>query len=971
MSNGTPNPKNEDYPFLSKTSSGIALNYESQNATNTKQLPLVASGPILRLVVTGSVTVWLAMFESVDLRLKVFEADQTNGSKKSASPVLTTGSWTTPQKVGDNLHVQALTADEGTLSENTLYTYEVEFKTSSGTKTLDQEGILQANASGLDPISPGNHERPTFSVPSQADDVNLFYGSCRKPHGQRRDALPAVRERLKQNGLDPTNRPHFLVLGGDQIYADDVADSLFAMLWNFGDFLLGAEEKIPNTDDPSNYDSELATFDEFSPDHRQSLVNEVAQLSAGGEGTPHHRYGTSHLLGLGEYMAMYLCVWSDVLWPAAGTLDAALPTKKELYDDGDDIPDHIPDDRVTSYENGTAFGNAFAPEVEERDSNVANLEYFRQALPNVRPVLASVPTLMIWDDHDVTDDWFLDGGWVQKVLESPMGHRVIQNGMIAANICQIWGNNPDVFASGSGKMLLDTVESGVGGGMATDGPWDKSTTETVDALLGIPTMDEASDPNDDAAWNRPNGSRNSFTYPKSEDRIRYPFAIYYPDFLIVILDTRTFRGYPDPYAPPQIIKPEKLSFQIPSAVHLESVYEDRPGFGAWTRDNPMFVVSPVPTFAVPTLEIAQWVKQRQYELKDADWFPMSDLHDPVLPNEKNDLEHWRHQPAAMDFFLMFLVRMSANPIILSGDVHHGYSSRAEWWGMAITGDLEPEEFHAVVPNLVSSPLKNETEKPRLLHEVGYVLDRAYAQGGWLKRDMPDAVESVATYLPVLDFHDHAITTEYYIEGSGIGYDGIEHAVAIFFPDIESKTISFETPIPVTVPGMNTTFEVTEAKGQLFIKGETLWGAVETSVGLPMDQQDFVDALQGAATSAAEAIKERYVDHYTTFMNFLQSGADPDWQYRIDYLLARDRRNYSQQQSVRGRGTEIVGHNNVGQVRLQKQNGRWQAVHRLWWHENGLQDGFVGTEWLIDLVSDDPGEQRDKPFELIQDTYSVR
>ena len=45
------------------------------------------------------------------------------------------------------------------------------------------------------------------------------------------------------------------------------------------------------------------------------------------------------------------------------------------------------------------------------------LRDFERGLAKVRRVLANIPTYMIFDDHDVTDDWNLNPLWYDRVLD--------------------------------------------------------------------------------------------------------------------------------------------------------------------------------------------------------------------------------------------------------------------------------------------------------------------------------------------------------------------------------------------------------------------------------------------------------------------------------------------------------------------------------------------------------------------------
>src|SRR6185369_11304145 len=131
----------------------------------------------------------------------------------------------------------------------------------------------------------------------------------------------------------------------------------------------------------------------------------------------------NHLLSLGEYYAMYLFTWSDVLWPI----------QFPEYDD-------VKNDYIKR---------------EKYDSERKQLLEFRKVIREVRRAMANVPCYMIVDDHDITDDWNMLGAWCEQVYSMPLGRRVVQNGLLSYAIFQGWGNTPDRFAVGQpGNTLL-------------------------------------------------------------------------------------------------------------------------------------------------------------------------------------------------------------------------------------------------------------------------------------------------------------------------------------------------------------------------------------------------------------------------------------------------------------------------------------------------------------------------------------
>ena len=49
---------------------------------------------------------------------------------------------------------------------------------------------------------------------------------------------------------------------------------------------------------------------------------------------------------------------------------------------------------------------------------------------------------MIFDDHEITDDWYLNRTWIQRVLSAPLGRAVIRNALTSYVIFQDLGNDP-------------------------------------------------------------------------------------------------------------------------------------------------------------------------------------------------------------------------------------------------------------------------------------------------------------------------------------------------------------------------------------------------------------------------------------------------------------------------------------------------------------------------------------------------
>ncbi|HMN10511.1 MAG TPA: hypothetical protein PKC83_17170 [Gemmatimonadaceae bacterium] len=82
------------------------------------------------------------------------------------------------------------------------------------------------------------------------------------------------------------------------------------------------------------------------------------------------------------------------------------------------------------------------------------LEHFTKGLPAARRLMANCPTYMVFDDHDVTDDWNLSVRWKREVWAKELGRRVVANALMAYWLCQGYGNDPDAFGDAGDLAAL-------------------------------------------------------------------------------------------------------------------------------------------------------------------------------------------------------------------------------------------------------------------------------------------------------------------------------------------------------------------------------------------------------------------------------------------------------------------------------------------------------------------------------------
>lgn len=256
----------------------------------------------------------------------------------------------------------------------------------------------------------------TFVVAARLD--RILYGSCRKPHSAVPDGLARVADVLAADAGRPEQAPALLMLCGDQVYVDDVAGpmlaTIHALIGQLGLFDETLEGAVV-ADSQALYAHPQGFY------HREDLLpavranRDLRERFFGGAEKPVFTSASAHnhLVTLAEMVAMYLLVWSPVPW--------------QLVE-------------------GRVREPALAPEAAARYAReAANLARFRHDLPRAAQALAQVPTLMIFDDHDVTDDWNLSARWEMTAYGHPFSRRIIGNAVVAYALLQGWGNRPEAF----------------------------------------------------------------------------------------------------------------------------------------------------------------------------------------------------------------------------------------------------------------------------------------------------------------------------------------------------------------------------------------------------------------------------------------------------------------------------------------------------------------------------------------------
>ena len=452
---------------------------------------------------------------------------------------------------------------------------------------------------------------PTFYIPvgKNGSQLNILYGSCRKLHGDDEDSLLIGDKLLASTISDLQKRASSLFLIGDQIYADDVAGPLIGYLGRLSNELLGWREVVDGID---------KNIEDFPIGGRKQIVISNAHFTS--------EVSDNHLLGFGEFAAMYLVAWNHLMWP------------KEFAP------------YLTKLHRSSASTKLYDKELKE-------LEQSRKSIQKIRRLFANVPTYMICDDHEITDDWNIDRKWRDSVKNSKIGSQIIVNGLVAYWAFQAWGNAPDSF--------------------------DDAFIETIKAYVNLRKQKSLFRFDDSAKISKLNNESRDIEIDKMqimEDRIwdykKWTYvAPTYP--LAIFLDCRTQREFVNPDGPPVLLDDEALDY-IKCEVFASG----------YKQGDPLVIISPTPVFG---FEHAESVQRFLTSISGTyEW----------------DLETWRANEGGFIKFLAFVTN-AFNPkycIFLSGDVHYAFTMKAKF-------DLISPGYHT---KLSASDLENNIQTPSSL-----------------------------------------------------------------------------------------------------------------------------------------------------------------------------------------------------------------------------------------------------------------
>ncbi|WP_144481084.1 hypothetical protein [Cytobacillus oceanisediminis] len=586
------------------------------------KLPFILSGPILRRVEPTSLYIWIALSRQIKMDAQLFQINQDTYIP------LDINTETKTFKAGEQLYIYLIKISprRTPFPSCTLLGYNLFFKKDAMVRDLGNYGLLTKEHSRS--IVYGNLKYPAFYIDHESLPTNLLYGSCRKPHGVGEDALISADFLVEEKHLDHSQRPNGLFFMGDQIYADDVADPLFPILSVLSSELVGHRDDSKLSDlIPHVLHSRLSKVNA-----RQFLIEHLSNFSTG--------KGDNHLITFGEYAAMYLISWSPEIWEFIQENDLIqsfrqIIDNKKLY---------------LKFEGEPKKREKELSRLEARyEEQMEQIREFIVSISATRRLMANIPTYMIFDDHDVTDDWNISEKWTATARNSPLGKYIIGNGLAAYWLFQGWGNDPKSFDTTFRNKIEKYLESG--------------NMESQDYKVGL-----------DFLWDYHSWHFIAPTVPKT-----------------VFLDTRTQRGFdPRPRAVQlgSLMEETTRTPLLISEKGWQSTTEKLLSSG-WNKRTPLNIVSPTPVYGMGLIEsfLHKYV------------YPFKVLGFPVQTSF--DFDGWKYNGKGFHAFLSQVSSWDPSCVILlSGDVHFSSSVKSEV-------KLNDGKIHSFY-QFTSSPVHNES-----------------------------------------------------------------------------------------------------------------------------------------------------------------------------------------------------------------------------------------------------------------------
>ena len=351
--------------------------------THTAQLPVLLMGPMVRRAEQTGVCIQFATSESANCRIELI-----NHECYSEQQSITLGKHL-------HLHFIIIKPINNQFPLDSLLSYSL---------------FINGSAIDLSPWCFSNQQAPAFVIPNKLDDI--LHGSCRNAHHPSKDSLVSASNWQNTQRGNNNQGAQLLLLSGDQVYADDVAGPMLLIIHQLIVKLGIYKEQPLALTLPNDINAQLYNRHHFLP---KTPWQKRPKFGVGywlKKDEPHFSSikAHNHLIHFEEYVALYLLNFSAVAWQCVDIKNTTYQSK--------------------NLQNQIIF-----------NAEKTALINYSQGLKEVEKLFANVSTLMMFDDHDVTDDWNLTAGWEQAINNNPSSKRIINNGLISYWLFQGMGND--------------------------------------------------------------------------------------------------------------------------------------------------------------------------------------------------------------------------------------------------------------------------------------------------------------------------------------------------------------------------------------------------------------------------------------------------------------------------------------------------------------------------------------------------
>ena len=352
-------------------------------STHAAQLPILLMGPMVRRAEQTGVCIVLATSKPAQCQINILNTQSVSEQQTIA--------------LGERLFLQyvVIKPTNAPFVLDTLLTYQL---------------LIDGKEIDLSAWAYNNQSTPAFVIPNTLNSI--LHGSCRNAHHPAKDSLVTASQ--WQNTQRSQNKPgaQLLLLSGDQVYADDVAGPMLVVIHQLIEKLGIYKEQPMALPLPEQLNEQLYNRHHFLP---KTPWQKRSKLGVGywlKKDEPHFSSvkAFNHLIHFEEYVALYLLNLSAAAWQCVDLQNTQYTGQNQEHQ------------RIFNAEKSALLG-------------------YSKGLSEVERLFANVSTLMIFDDHDVTDDWNLTAGWEQAINQNPSSKRIVNNGLISYWLFQGMGND--------------------------------------------------------------------------------------------------------------------------------------------------------------------------------------------------------------------------------------------------------------------------------------------------------------------------------------------------------------------------------------------------------------------------------------------------------------------------------------------------------------------------------------------------